>query len=91
MSTKHTNIQFTRVDNDVNGNPRYVVHFLEIMPDTARNADVSDKYRISLNHARKFGGQKYRAKWFGGGIVFTSFYIEGLLDELQKSLNQVEV
>jgi hypothetical protein len=56
------------------------------MPDTDPNADVCSMYRLTLNHARKFGGQKYRGKWFGGGIVFTSFYIEGLLDELQKSL-----
>jgi len=87
----NTNIQFTKVNNNVNGNPRYVVHFLDIMPNTAQNVSVEEKYRITLNHARKFGGQKYRAKWFGGGIVFTSFYIEGLLDDLQKSLNQVEV
>ena len=90
MSTKHNTIPFYRVDCNINGNPRYVVHFLDIMPNTAQNVSVEEKYRITLNHARKFGGQKYRAKWFGGGIVFTSYYIEGLLDDIQQSLKNIE-
>ena len=56
-------IEVFRVDNDVNGNPRYVVHFLSL----------SDNYNEALSQARKIGGKKYRAKWFGGGIVFSSY------------------
>lgn len=57
------NIEVFRVENDVNGNPRYVIHFL----------DVSENYNEALFKARKIGGKKYRAKWFGGGIVFSSY------------------
>lgn len=57
------NIEVFRVKNDVNGNPRYIIHFL----------DVSENYDEALCKARKIGGKKYRAKWFGGGIVFSSY------------------
>lgn len=56
-------VEVFRVDNDVNGNPRYVVHFLYL----------SDSYSDALFKAHKVGGKKYRAKWFGGGIVFSSY------------------
>ena len=56
-------VEVFRIENDVNGNPRYVIHFL----------DLSENYNESLFKARKIGGKKYRAKWFGGGIVFSSY------------------
>ena len=59
-------IEVFRVENDVNGNPRYVIHFL----------DLSTNYNDALFKARKIGGKKYRAKWFGGGIVFSSYNLE---------------
>ena len=58
-------VEVFRVENDVNGNPRDVIHFL----------DLSENYNDSLCKARKIGGKKYRAKWFGGGIVFSSYNI----------------
>lgn len=61
-----------QVTNDVNGNPRYVIHFL----------DVADTYQTALELSRKIGGRKYTAKWFGGGIVFTSYNFEHDLETL---------
>lgn len=49
-----------RIENDVNGNGRYVVHYLAF----------GENYNMALNAARRYGGKKYRAKWYGGGIVF---------------------
>ncbi len=66
-------IEYFRIDNDINGNPRYVVHFLELHND----------YNEAINLARAFGGKKYRAKWFGGGIVFQSYNV---LSDLSKAL-----
>jgi hypothetical protein len=31
MNTTHNKIEFTRVNNDVNGNPRYVCHFMNML------------------------------------------------------------
>ena len=56
-------VAFYRVDPDVNGNPRYVFHFLELARD----------YDTAVKLAKRFGGKRYRAKWFGGGIVVQSY------------------
>ena len=63
-----------QVDNTVNGAERYVVHYLAI-PFTD---DPDQPYHVNQsNHieaARKaLYGKKYRAKWFGGGIVFQAY------------------
>ena len=60
-----------RINNDVNGNPRYVIHFL----------DVANNYNEALNIIRSIGGRKYTAKWFGGGIVFSSYNV---FEDLKK-------
>jgi hypothetical protein len=58
-------IEVTRIDNCINGNPRYVIHFLSI----------ADTYQDAINIARQIGGKRYRAKWFSGGIVFSSYNV----------------
>ena len=59
-------IEYFKVNHDVNGNPRYVIHFLA----------VADTYNEAVFKSRKIGGKVYRAKWFGGGIVFSSHNLE---------------
>lgn len=70
-------ITFTRIKNDVNGNPRYVCHFLNLNTEeelAATGADwISDKYTIACKRANKIGGKKYNCKAYGGGIVFQSY------------------
>lgn len=71
-------VDLTRIKNDINGNPRYVFHFLtlinkgdDILADTRRGDvfGIHTKYNIALNKARTIGGRKYHNKTFGGGIV----------------------
>lgn len=87
MNTKHTKhttdkgIEYWRVASDANGNSRYVVHYLTIpYPVEYTGSSVQDYRAHQLAHqahaARLLGGTHYRAKWFGGGIVFTSFNVE---------------
>lgn len=71
LSTGET-VTVYQVTNDVNGNPRYVIHFL----------DVADTYAKALELSRKIGGRKYTAKWFGGGIVFSTYHLERDLETL---------
>lgn len=61
-----------QVPNNVNGNPRYVIHYL----------DVADTYDKALELSKKIGGRKYTAKWFGGGIVFASYNLDRDLETL---------
>jgi hypothetical protein len=57
---------FTRVNNDVNGNPRYVFHFLQL----------ADNYTEALTLAKKIGGRKFHNKQYGGGIVVQSYNLQ---------------
>ena len=77
-------IEFTRINNDTNGNPRYVCHFLNLLSDKEQgeiraNAkpfqSVNDMYIEAIFKAKKIGGKKYHNKQYGGGIVFQSYNI----------------
>ena len=62
----------TREDNDTPGPPRYVIHYPE----------VADTYSEALALSRKIGGKMYTTKWYGGGIVFSTYNLEQTLNEL---------
>lgn len=94
---KTTKIEFTRITNDINGNPRYVCHFLNLVNDNdekevredfaATLAQNSFKftsllYERAIWKAKKIGGRKYTAKSYGGGVVFQSYNIA----DLEKSI-----
>jgi hypothetical protein len=65
-----------RINNDVNGNPRYVVHFYDLLNEGERKGlDVLQSFDLAVKKARKVGGKIYRGKDFGGGIVFQSYNI----------------
>lgn len=66
--------QFTRINNDINGNPRYVCHFLNIAND----------YKTAVKLANKIGGKKYHTKSYGGGIVFQSYNIESTAEHINS-------
>jgi hypothetical protein len=65
-----------RINNDINGNPRYVVHFIDLLTVAdIQGLDLDQKFNLALQKARKVGGKIYRGKDFGGGIVFQSYNI----------------
>jgi hypothetical protein len=69
---------FTRINNDVNGNPRYVFHFLEL----------ADNYNEALFLAKKIGGKKFHNKQYGGGIAIQSYNLQDecrLINELKTN------
>jgi hypothetical protein len=74
IKVNNEEIPYYKVDHDVNGNPRYVVHFLDI------NVKPEDYGKIK-------GLSKYRAKWFGGGYVIQSYNLE---QDLEYTLEQVD-
>lgn len=73
------NINVTRINNDINGNPRHVIHFSDLGLDIY--------HYQNLMHC--FDLYKYRAKWFGGGVVFTSYNIERDLENAINHVNRV--
>lgn len=65
---------------------RVVVHYLNFLTrDEIGNSDVRDGYGRAVARAKRIGGKRYRAKWYGGGIVF-----EGCnLKELEQSIKDI--
>ena len=83
-----TQDDFTRANNDINGNPRYCIHFLALNTP-AENADYSGdfitrKYNLALDRARKLGGKKFRNKQYGGGIIFTTYNLRELCEQINS-------
>ena len=65
---------WTRIKNDVNGNPRYVVHFLQCEPQAWKDqGGISDRYARVCKLMNRIGGRKFSNKQYGGGIVFQSY------------------
>lgn len=72
-------MEFIRIKNDVNGNPRYVTHFLNLLTESeVYNTNIDNKYSIAVNRSHKLGGRKYHTKSFGGGLVFSTYNLDGL-------------
>ena len=63
-------VDFYSVNNDVYGNPRYVVDFTHFID---RQEGIMSDFKRALTNAKKVGGSKYRGKDFGGGIVLQSY------------------
>ena len=63
-----------QINNDAHGNPRYVIHFL----------DIASTYSEALRLSRNIGGKMYTAKWYGGGIVFQSYALKDDLEYLME-------
>ena len=76
-------IEFTRVNNDVYGNPRYVTHFFSLLKE---DEQTLSNYNLAVKRANKLGGKKYRGSDFGGGIVFQSYNLDGLRKHIGEIL-----
>lgn len=76
MTTVQTTagIEFTRAKNDINGNPRYICHFLNIAND----------YDTAVKIANKIGGRKYHNKQYGGGLIFQSYNINATAENVKS-------
>ena len=75
-------MQFKRINNDINGNPRFVFHFLAFLGN--EQGYILDRYKIAVKKAKKIGGKAYKGKDFGGGIVLQSYNIEETIQRIQS-------
>ena len=77
---KYTEDDLIRVNNNVNGNPRYVIHFLALLTDEEKDYNglsLDNRYSVAIARAKKlFGGKKFHNKQYGGGIVFQSYNVK---------------
>jgi hypothetical protein len=75
-------MQFKRINNDINGNPRFVFHFLAFLGN--EDGYILDRYKIAIKKAKKIGGKAYKGKDFGGGIVLQSYNIEKTIESINR-------
>lgn len=67
-------LEMFTVNNDSNGNARYVVHYLDLLTQAQLDMSVDlgvSKYAMALGNAKRINGRKFHNKQFGGGIVFS--------------------
>ena len=76
-------IEFTRVNNDFCGNPRFVTHFFSFLKE---DEQTLSNYNLAVKRANKLGGKKYRGSDFGGGIVFQSYSLSDLINRITEIL-----
>ena len=83
-----TTDNFTRIKGDVNGNPRYVIHFLQLLTEKEKSDDsnIKERYGIAVKRANKIGGRKYHTKAYGGGIVFQSYNLYETIKHIEELL-----
>jgi hypothetical protein len=80
-------IDFTRINNDTNGNPRFVCHFLSFIGEKDRDIELNSKYEIALSRSRQLGGRKFHNKQYGGGIVFQMY--DGDQREMSRKIREI--
>ena len=68
-------ITFYKIKHDINGNPRYLVHY----------NDLGTSYDEALTVARAIGGRKYRGHDYGyQGLAFQSYSLEHTAAKLKE-------
>ena len=92
--TEYCTVKFFKIKNNINGNPRYVVHFMDYLQLINEYSNYSKKspeilleiYNYAVNHSKKYGGKKYHHKDFGGGIVFCTYSLKQLVNWIKEDL-----
>ena len=80
-------IDFTRINTDTNGNPRFVCHFLAFINDGERELSLDAKYNLALRKAKQLGGRKFHNKQYGGGIVFQMY--DGEKAKMSRKIREI--
>ena len=75
-------MEFKRINNDINGNPRFVFHFLAFLG--TEEGTIEERFNIALKKARRLGAKAYKGKDFGGGIVLQSYNIEKTIESINR-------
>ena len=92
-------IEATRVNNDSNGNPRYVIHFLPIKAFLEAKGVAFPQwlaYETTAGYVHGSGWKPYNNSDYGGGFVAQSYNVQIDLEHLESHLmeaakNQIEI
>ena len=86
MKNHEIESMFTRVNSDVNGNPRFAIHFLNCEPDKWADYDLTltERYARVCKLMNTIGGRKFHNKQYGGGIVFQSYNLADTWKHIER-------
>ncbi len=82
-----SDINFKRVANDTNGNPRYVCHYTNLLSADYSTLPYTHKYAHAVQKAKTIGGKKYNNKQYGGGVIFQSYNINETAQDILELRN----
>lgn len=75
-------MEFKRINNDLNGNPRFVFHFLAFLGN--ESGTIEELYKTAIKKSRTIGGKAYKGKDFGRGIVLQSYDINETIEKIKR-------
>lgn len=86
-------VEAFRIPNDLNGNPRFVIHFNDLETFNFRfharsKMTLPERFERIKKLSRKYGGKAYRGKDIAGGIVFQAY--ECQLPEIIRKIHASE-
>jgi len=86
-------IDFTPINNNYYGNPRYIVHFFSFLTEDERKTYGIDTrgylFELALERSRKVKGKKYRGQIYGGGIVLSSYNLQDTAEKIQSVMASI--
>lgn len=78
-------MNFIRIENDINGNPRYILHVLDVI--NLEDLTLSENYDTAEMILKKIGVKKYRKKGYEYNFVFQSYNIGSTKKEIESYVN----
>ena len=85
-----TEKDFTRINGDIYGNPRYVFHFLHLITlEEMEEGTIDSHYQKALKRAKNIGGRKFHNKQYGGGIVITTYSLQEYITRINNLMEKV--
>jgi hypothetical protein len=87
LTREQDNMDWMRIKNDVNGNPRWVCHWLTLESKPDYTLTLSERYARALQLAKTIGGRKFHNKQFGGGIVFQCYGPDDIQPHIDRILS----
>lgn len=81
---------FTRVNSDAYGNPRFVIHFLQCEPESWKDYSqtLTERYARVVKLMNQIHGRKFHNKQYGGGIVFQSYSLPDTIRHIERVMKE---
>lgn len=90
-------MELTRINNDTNGNPRYVFHFMALLNENEMQQiqketkdpfkTLPNYYKLAKQKAKKIGAKAYRSKEVSFYFVVQSYNMGETIKQIEEVKN----